>query len=238
MKIKIVLVETSLPDNIGAVARAMKTMGLCDLALVNPKNFPSDSAYTMASHASDLLDNAQIYSSIADAVADCQVLFGTSARMRAQNNKILLSSELCNKMNIKYSHNNIAILFGPERTGLTNQDLARCDYHVVIPSNPEYSSLNLAQAVQIIGYEIYKNKNSLLEQNNKNNGEIYPEFSDKQHFFDYLEEQLIKNKFITSKNKKSIMLKVNNIFNRAEITKDELNLLFGVIKSINDHAPK
>ena len=152
--IRIVLIQTSHPGNIGAAARAMKTMGLSDLCLVSPSRFPDAQAEAMASGADDVLQQAVVVSSLADAVADCQVIIGTSARSQRTLRWVISEPRECGAIaNRQAEKGKVAIVFGRERTGLTNKELALCHQLVHIPSNPDYSSLNVAAAVQILSYE-------------------------------------------------------------------------------------
>jgi tRNA (cytidine32/uridine32-2'-O)-methyltransferase len=155
--ISFILSKTSHPGNIGAVARAMKTMQLADMRLINPKKINSPIAKARASGAIDILKNAQIYTKLTDALADRRKIFGTSARDRSFKQKILTPSKAAKKI-IKLSQQNIsvAILFGNERAGLSNEEAQSCHYLIKIPTNPDFSSLNIASAAQIISYEIYK----------------------------------------------------------------------------------
>jgi tRNA (cytidine32/uridine32-2'-O)-methyltransferase len=153
--IKIVLVETSHPGNIGAVARAMKNMAMDNLCLVNPKIFPSADATARASGADDILAAAKIYENLPDAIADCQLVLGTSARCRTISWPELSPHECAEKVIIQEPGNKVAILFGRENSGLKNHELDLCHYLLRIPCNSEYSSLNIAAAVQVICYELF-----------------------------------------------------------------------------------
>jgi len=152
--IRIVLIQTSHPGNIGAAARAMKTMGLSDLCLVNPSRFPDPQAEAMASGADDVLRKASVVESLAEAIADCQVIIGTSARSQRTLRWVIFEPSDCGKIACEHgAKGKVAIVFGRERTGLTNDELELCHQLVHIPSNPDYSSLNVAAAVQILSYE-------------------------------------------------------------------------------------
>ncbi len=156
--ISVILVNTSHPGNIGSVARAMKTMGLSQLILVSPDQFPADQAYHLASGADDVLDHAQVVSTFDEAVADKQWVFGASARSRSIPWPVV-SPRACAEMileRLTQTPTKIALVFGREASGLTNEELMRCHYHVQIPSNPEYGVLNIAMAVQVISYEIWQ----------------------------------------------------------------------------------
>ena len=152
--VRIVLVETSHPGNIGAAARAMKTMGLDELVLVAPRDFPSADATARASGADDVLARAGVVDSLGDAIADCGFVAGASARLRKLSWPVVDpragAAALCEHAR----HTKVAIVFGPEHSGLTNEDLGRCNQVVHIPANPAYSSLNVAMAVQVLCYEL------------------------------------------------------------------------------------
>ena len=168
--IKVVLVGTTHPGNIGASARAMKNMGLLNLALVTPKEFPSDAATYRSKAAKDVLENAQVFENLKDAVADCELVIGTSARDRKVPWPVLNPKESAEEVAKSAQHHQIAIVFGREDRGLTNEELGLCNLHVHIPSDPEYSSLNLSQAVQILTYEI--RLCLLQQQKNQDNWDV------------------------------------------------------------------
>lgn len=155
--IRIVLVEPSHPGNIGAVARAMKTMGVADLALVRPQRFPDARATWRAAGAVDVLDAAKVFEDLDDAIADCALIAGASARQRKIPWPVATAKELAAKIGAEgLGGRPAAVLFGREASGLTNEELQRCGWHVVIPTHPAYSSLNLAMAVQVVCYELYQ----------------------------------------------------------------------------------
>ena len=151
--LRIVLVGTQHPGNIGSAARAMKTMGLDELHLVKPHRFPHPEASALAAGATDLLDQAIVHESLADAVADCHFVIGTSSRRREVPLPEFMPREAASKLLQAAQTGKVALVFGCERTGLENEDLQRCHATVCIPANPEYASLNLAAAVQILAYE-------------------------------------------------------------------------------------
>ena len=154
MNVKIVLVGTTHPGNIGATARAMKNMGLSDLALVRPKFFPHEDAEARASGADDLLQSAQVVESLDEALADCSYVAGTSARSRTIGWPTMAPRECAERLVAESRQGCPAIVFGPEKSGLTNDDLDRCHTLLRIPTNPDFSSLNLAMAVQVLTYEL------------------------------------------------------------------------------------
>lgn len=154
-RFRIVLIETSHSGNIGSAARAMKTMGLNRLYLVSPKQGIDEQALALAAGADDVVNNAVVVESFDEAVADCELVIGTSARLRHLQNT-LLEPRACAEKAMSYAtaQRQVAIVFGRERIGLTNDELLKCHYHLTIPANPDYSSLNLAMAVQLICYEL------------------------------------------------------------------------------------
>lgn len=155
--VRIVLVEPSHPGNIGAAARAMKTMGLRDFALVRPKRFPDPQAQWRAVGAVDVLENARVFDALDDAIADCGIVAGTSARGRKIPWPTRTAAEFATEVaEHGLGGRSAAVLFGREASGLTNDELHRCNWHVVIPAHPAYSSLNLAMAVQVVCYELYQ----------------------------------------------------------------------------------
>lgn len=153
-RIRIVLVDTTHPGNIGAVARAMKTMGMRRLCLVNPRNFPSAEATARASGADDVLMAAQVCTSLSAAIADCALVYGTSARTRYLEWPCVTPREAASTLVTMAAHTETAIVFGREQSGLSNQELERCHGAIRIPTDERFSSLNLAQAVQICVYEL------------------------------------------------------------------------------------
>jgi TrmH family RNA methyltransferase len=153
-RIRVILINTTHPGNIGATARAMKVMGLSSLHLVTPKLFPNAEATAMASGADDLLQNAVLHDSLDSALAGCSLVLGTSARLRSLSMPMLDARRAANQAVVESDSHEVALLFGRERYGLTNEEMQRCQFLVNIPSNPDYSSLNLAQAVQILSYEL------------------------------------------------------------------------------------
>ena len=142
--IRIVLVRTFHPGNIGSAARSMKTMGLSDLYLVEPKNFPSEEAIKMAAGAADVVEGATVVSSLAEAIEDCTVVVASTARPRGYDLPCLSPEQTALKLNQGAKSGPVALIFGPERMGLHNDDIRLAKYRVTIPANPDYSSLNMA----------------------------------------------------------------------------------------------
>lgn len=228
--IQIILVEPSLPANIGSAARAMKTMGLSHLRLVSPKQPIDEQARSLAAGAKEVLDNAQTYATFDDAIADCQLVIGTSARLRHLQNTLVEPRD-CGELAInRASLGKVAIVFGRERVGLTNEELLKCQYHLNFPTNPDYSSLNLAMAVQLASYEIrmaYLQKTA--EKQPLVEAKEYPTAEALEHFFAHTERLYKKLGFIRNE---VVMLKLRRLYQRAELETNEVNLLRGMLTAV------
>ncbi|MEG9545306.1 tRNA (cytosine(32)/uridine(32)-2'-O)-methyltransferase TrmJ [Mannheimia sp. HC-2023] len=229
-QIQIILVETSLPANIGSTARAMKTMGLTHLRLVAPKQPIDEQAEALAAGAKDVLDNTQIYATFDEVIADCQLVIGTSARLRHLQNSLIEPRD-CGELVINRANlGKVAIVFGRERVGLTNEELLKCHYHLNFPTNPDYGSLNLAMAVQLASYEIRMaylqktaEKRPLVEKKE------YPTAEALEHFFAHTERLYKELGFIRND---AVMLKLRRLYQRAELETNELNLLRGMLTAV------
>lgn len=233
--IKVVLVETSHTGNMGSAARAMKTMGLSKICLVNPIVKPDSQSISLAAGASDMIKQAQIVHSLDEAIADCQLVIGTSARSRHLQWPHLESYQCGDKIITEaIQGNNIALVFGRERVGLTNDELQKCHYHVSIPANPDYSSLNLAMSVQVLCYEIRMAMLRLNEQPlEKNDTTSYPNDDNIERFYQHLEQTLLQTGFINPNHPGQIMGRLRRLFTRARIEQQELNILRGILTSID-----
>jgi len=236
-QIRVVLVNTSHPGNIGGAARAMKNMGLSDLVLVNPVDFPSEVAEARASGATDILDNARVVSTLEEAFADCQIVVGTSARNRHIPWPLMSPRTLGEKVQQAVpAGNKVAILFGRESSGLTNDELSKCDAHVHIPTNPDYSSLNLAMAVQVLGYEV---RTHLLADELADTSQWGVEWDqpmanreELEQFFEHLKETLVDIDFLDPNNPRQLLPRLRRVFQRATLDKVELNIFRGILKHI------
>lgn len=237
--IKIVLVETSHTGNMGSAARAMKTMGLTNLCLVNPIIKPDSQSISLAAGASDIIKQAQIFLSLEAAVADCSLVIGTSARPRSLQWPNLTPKECGDKIIAEACrHAQVALVFGRERVGLTNDELQKCHFHVSIPANPDYSSLNLAMSVQVLSYEIRMSLLSAQEASIKLdeqdiNEVHYPKDEDIERFYQHLEQTLLQTGFINPHHPGQIMGRLRRLFTRARIEQQELNILRGILTSID-----
>ena len=230
--VKVVLVGTTHPGNIGAAARAIKNMGIFNLALVKPKEFPSDIAIYRSKAAKDILENAEIYESLEDAIAGCKLIVGTSARARSVPWPVLNPRDAAEEMRKISKQGNVAIVFGREDRGLTNDELGLCNFHVHIPSDPKYSSLNLSQAVQILAYEIrlaYSRDEVISEVkwdvDLANNEQT-------ERLIDHMEELMQDVEFYDVENPRKLLLRVRRFFKRSKIDVMEANIFRGLFSSI------
>jgi tRNA (cytidine32/uridine32-2'-O)-methyltransferase len=224
--IRIVLVETSHPGNIGAAARAMKNMELNQLYLVNPKIFPHVDATARAAGADDILATAKVTASLYDAIADCSLVIGTSARERAISLPLLDPTE-CAREALSVKNEQVAILFGRENNGLSNDELNFCHYQVQIPTNPKFASLNIGAAVQLIAYEIYKN---CIENKQEHSSDVeLATVAEVAEFYQHLEKTIFVIGFLHGKNPEKILNKLHRLFNRAKLEKNEVAILRGIL---------
>ncbi|WP_223668968.1 RNA methyltransferase [Kangiella shandongensis] len=242
-QIKIVLCQTSHPGNIGAAARAMKTMGLQQLVLVQPKEFPSQEALARSSGALDILDNAQVVSSLQEAVEDCRLVIGTSSRSRTLPWPMVEPREIKNIIEKEPSALPMAIVFGRESSGLLNEELQLCHYHVNIPANPDYMSLNLAAAVQVICYEC--RLLALQQESSLHSGaEVDSEADDSERkatiqqtegLYQHLENVMIETGFFDPQEPKLLPARLHRLLAKAQLTEAEVNILRGFLASMNKH---
>jgi len=229
--IRIILVGTTHPGNIGAAARAMKVMGLSKLYLVKPKTFPHLDALVRAAGAEDVLDKAIVVDSLATALGDCSLVIGTSARKRALPIEILGPRQAAAKALSEVSSNNVAFVFGRERTGLTNDELLTCHYHLNIPTVASYSSLNLAASVQVIAYELYLATTNFSTPKKMQYDELATA-NDMGLFYEHLQQTLIAIDFLDPTNPRHLMDRLRRLFNRARLEKIEINILRGILAAV------
>ncbi len=230
-RIRIVLINTTHPGNIGAAARAMKVMGLSSLHLVTPKAFPNADATAMASGADDLLQAARVHESLDSALADCSLVLGTSARFRSLPMPMLDVRRASVQALEESASKKVAILFGRERYGLTNEEMQRCQYLVNIPSNHAYSSLNLAQAVQIVAYELRVAAIGGAGLSVPPSDWKPVDDSQMEGLFQHLEQTLLDIRFLNPKQPKRLMMRLRRMFNRARPDQNEVNILRGILKA-------
>ncbi|MBQ4837395.1 MULTISPECIES: tRNA (cytosine(32)/uridine(32)-2'-O)-methyltransferase TrmJ [Pseudoalteromonas] len=231
--IRIVLVNTSHSGNIGSVARAMKTMGFSKLYLVDPACEVDSHASALAAGATDVLGDAVTVDKLEDAIADCSLVIGTSARSRTLSWPMVDPRECAQKLVAESSDGPVALVFGRENSGLTNEELQLCNYHVCIPANPEYSSLNLAMAVQTLTYETRMTFLDTQEAEPEVDDTKYPTSEQMALFYEHLESTLNDTGFIVKQHPGMVMTKLKRLFNRARPEDQELNILRGILSSVN-----
>jgi TrmH family RNA methyltransferase len=239
--IQIVLVNTSHPGNIGGVARAMKNMCLDQLVLVDPVQFPHAQATARASGADDVLNKARVYPTLDEGLADCDLVFGASARLRRLSWPQVEPREFVKQVYAQPPGTRIAIVFGREHSGLTNDELERCHYLLNIPSNPDYSSLNIAAAVQVIAYEVHMHWHALQagrEDASRQvddislDGEPFASAQDMERFYEHFYEMLTQIGFLQTEHPRKMMRRLRRLFNRARLDRVELNILRGILTTI------
>lgn len=228
--IRVVLCHTSHPGNIGAAARAMKTMGLEHLVLVAPRQFPSDAATAMASGATDVLATAKVATGLAEAIADCHWVVGASARPRHLSWPQQTPREMAQQVLALPDESLVALLFGSERNGLTNDELSRCDCHVTIPTNPEYGSLNLAAAVQVLCYELRATRVAeAADKLPKPANQSLATAGQLADLFQHWQQVLVDLDFLDPDNPRELMSKLRRLMARAEPDEREVNILRGML---------
>ena len=232
--IRIVLVEPSHPGNIGAVARAMKNMALADLVLVRPKAFPHPEATARASGADDLLGRARVVDSVVEAVADCGFVAATTSRPRDQNFRALDLHEAAERIFEMSARGPAAVLFGAERTGLTNEELALAHLLIRIPANPEYPSLNLAMAVQLACYELFRAAGSPASSRPLSEPAVpLAPGADMERFYAHLQQVMDEVDFKDrTTGGTHLMTRLRRLFQRCEMDQNEVNILRGILTSV------
>lgn len=233
--VRIILIGTSHPGNIGSAARAMKTMGLSNLVLVDPECEVDGKSKALSAGATDVLEDHQVFATLDEAIADCGLVIGASARPRTLDWPMLDPREMGEKVVIEGAKYPVALVFGRENSGLTNEELHKCHFHVFIPANPEYSSLNLAMAVQTLCYETrmaFLATKAYPEQQ-----EEYPLAEEIEGMFNHLEQTLVDTRFIVPAHPGLVMTKLRRFFNRARPEIKELRMWRGILSSIQKSLP-
>ena len=230
--VQIVLVETSHPGNIGSVARAMKNMGLANLALINPKKFPHQDATALAGNAKDVLDNAHIFSSIQEAVKSSKMIYATSARDRTIEWPTLTANEAASEIQELVSNEiEVSILFGREDRGLTNEELQLANKHLIIPAHPDYPVLNIAMSTQVVCYELYQ----AAQKNSVESWQDFPEYTSEElnNLIEHFNKTVEALELVDPKNPKQIMTRMERMFRRLYPDQMEGNFLRGFLKAVN-----
>ena len=241
--IRVVLIRTYHPGNIGASLRALKTMGLSRLYLVSPQQWPHSDATSMAAGAADLLETVTVVETLEEAIGDCSLVLGTSARNRTCTWPHLRARQAGQKITEEAPKGQVAIVFGQETMGMTNEELQQCNYHVSIPANPDYPVLNVAAAVQTLCYEIRQSYEDAAGGEDSNAEvfeaiEAYPEKQDMERFYKHLEQALNDIHFIIPQHPGAIMTKLRRLFNRARPEQHELGILRGILSRVQENAGK
>lgn len=239
-RVRVVLVNTSHPGNIGGAARAMKNMGLHQLVLVDPQRFPDDNATARASGADDVLRDARIVGTLEEAIGDCVLVMGTSARDRRIPWPVVDPREAADMVLDQLAVQEdaqIALVFGREDSGLTTEELQRCQFHVHIPSMPDFSSLNLAAAVQVLAYELrmqglaregQSTKMHKLETTNRQ-ANVLVTADEMERYFQHLEQVLIEIGFHDPQKPRQLMPRLRRLYGRVQIDQVEMNILRGIL---------
>jgi tRNA (cytidine32/uridine32-2'-O)-methyltransferase len=225
--IRIVLVGTTHPGNIGAVARAMKNMCLDNLYLVAPKIFPSADATARASGADDILARARVCETLNEAIAECSLVIGASARSRTIDWPEITPRQCAELLHIEADAQQVAIVFGRENSGLKNHELDRCQYLLKIPCNSAYSSLNLAQAVQVVCYELFIQSTAPAPPQQRD--KPLASAAQLESFYRHLQQALLDIGFMHPDKSKSIMRRLRRVYNRAALDTKEVDILRGIL---------
>ncbi len=234
-KIRIVMVNTSHPGNIGAAARAMKNMGLTRLYLVEPKEYPSLEAISRSVGAVDILDAAVVVDDLSEAISGCVWVAGTSARLRTIEWPILEPRECVENALEKLGQGDIAIVFGNETNGLTNEQMEKCNVLLHIPTNPEFSSLNIAAAVQVVCYEFRQalvQVKTTMVKGSKHRYDTLANATQLEGMYGHIRESLDHLGFFGSKNPDVMMRRLTGLFSRAETTQREVSIIRGICSAI------
>lgn len=227
--IRIVLCETSHPGNIGAVARAMKTMGLSALHLVRPHSFPDNQAYWRATNATDVLDSACVHETLDDALRGVAVAVACSARSRDVAVPAVDAREAAARLVSHARVQPVALVFGNEQAGLTTEEVNKCKLLASIPTNPDCSSLNLGAAVQVFAYEL-----RMIALGAPQLRPPHPLATHEQveGFYDHLEQTMAQVGFLDPRHPKKLMPRLRRLFARADLETEEVNILRGILKAM------
>lgn len=227
--IRVVMVNPIYSGNIGSVCRAMANMGLCDLALVDPKPLKMDEARMMACHAQDILESRTEFGTLAEAVADCCVVMGTTAREGLYRQHVKTPREWAPRALEASGSGRVALVFGPEDNGLSNEDVALCTQLIQIPTTREYSSLNVAQAVMICCYEIFAVSGGYtppIEKSEEASSDL------RERMFDMWREMLLQVGFMEEEKAEHMMLGIRRVFSRGAVTEDDVRILMGAARQV------
>lgn len=227
--IAIVLVGTQSPGNIGMVCRAMKNMGLSDLRLVNPCQVDHPEAHKFAVSARDVLDRARIFTSLEDALRDCEISVATTRRHGKYRQEIQTPEEVTEKLRTQPADHRVALVFGREDSGLTTEEVALCRWQSTIPTADEYGSLNLAQAVLIFCYELSRETNAKAATEPR----LLADSAAMEAMYRQMEKTLLRIGFLNPENPAHIMRTLRRIYSRAELDEREVAVLRGMMSQID-----
>lgn len=245
--VRIVMVNTTLPANIGSALRAMKTMGLSKLVLVAPKTYPHPDIDALAAGASDLIEQIEIVETLQQAIQDCHLVFGTSARSRTIPWPLLDIRPAAEKsmQAVVHHQQQVAVVFGREDRGLTNEELALANYHVTIPVNTDYGVLNVAQAIQVVCYEMrmatlqlhvqptaHEEQMLITEQESMQWDEPLVTHAQMEQFYPHMEKMLQDIEFLDPKNPRLLPLRLRRLFGRIQLDRMEYHLLRGIFSRV------
>ena len=234
--IRIVLSHTSHPGNIGATVRAMKTMGLTSLSLVNPKSFPDKTADIRAVGARDILNQVKVFTEIDKALDGTMMAAAVTARARGLPHETYNSRQGAEALLDYAREHPVALLFGAETAGLTTAEVSKCQMTIHIPTNPDYSSLNLASAVQVMVYEL---RMALPEIDEEPALIRTPAgFNEMEFFYEHLEHVMIRSEFLNKNEPKRLMQRMRRLFSRARVEREEVNILRGILTAVEKHMDK
>ena len=234
--IRIVLSHTSHPGNIGAAVRAMKTMGLTSLNLINPKSFPDKTADIRAVGARDLLNQVKVFTDIDEALDGTMIAAAVTARARGLPHETYNSRQGAEELLDYAREHPVALLFGAETAGLTTAEVSKCQMTIHIPTNPDYSSLNLASAVQVMVYEL---RMALPEIDEEPALIRTPAgFNEMEFFYEHLEHVMIRSEFLNKNEPKRLMQRMRRLFSRARVEREEVNILRGILTAVEKHMDK
>jgi TrmH family RNA methyltransferase len=238
--IRIVLVEPSHPGNIGAVARAMKNMGLDELVLVKPRSFPHPEALARASGADDVLEKARVVNTVSQALDGCGFVAATTSRDRDHNYRVVEVRDAARRIVAEAARGKVAVLFGAERMGLTNEDIDAAHVLIRIPGNPEYLSLNVAMAAQIVAYEIFQARGTSRPERSARQGDV-PLATPEQmaRLYEHLAEVMAEVEFRDrTQSGTNLMERIHRFLQRAELDQNEANILRGFLTCVQNKRRK
>jgi tRNA (cytidine32/uridine32-2'-O)-methyltransferase len=233
--ISIVMVGTTHPGNIGAAARAMHNMCISNLVLVNPQCPVGEIAYARASGANVILDKLRKTESLQEAVQDCSLVIASSARVRSLRWPELTPNLMAQKIADLNDQSRAALVFGREHSGLTNEELQLCNYMVNIPTNPDFSSLNVASAIQVLCYEIFIKSGHQAKARQSNVQESAATSQELEGYFQHLQQVMTTTKFLDTENPGLLMQRLRRLYHRFELSKIEVNILRGILSSVEKY---